>query len=507
MGAEESVPIAAPPPGFEYFIVSLSNWNQCSKIIAIFGSQGELSLIRETISQYWRQGIEMEKQNLEQSWAFTLRGYPFSKETSAVAAASAKQMMCQILQNLNNTGWELDVTSDLSCIGDLTTFYFCRSQVPKQIQYPLLCVSLRSTDKLQLVNIPENMLAVIKDAVVKTWRQGIQSEGPNENSYEIKLSGNPWISQAEESVQARLLLVTIISALAQQQWMLHAAANIKSTSDSLFFKYDPDSAGPQVSQHFVISLNNTDRLRLINAPQSMIPVVRQVITSVWMGGIQKEQDYYGSWEFKLSGNPWWSVGNESVMARFLICKILEALQSQGWKVQTSVDISRSSQDKSILVFAPSHQPESLPVMCLSFSDVDKIRLINAPQEFIGVCREILMTKWYKGIAAEEQMKTSCTAHEFKLNGMPWRGAVSYAPVLIFRIPAIPKHHFRSVESRSIESFSYEWETFGTELPSRRYGIEYILFITAHKIIAQPIRMLGYRTIAGRYRHRTARTVP
>ena len=420
MGAGESVPIPTPPPGFDYLVLGLATWN-CAKIRVLFGGQSELSLIRQAILHYW--AIDMEKPKLGHSWAFKLRGYPFSKGTSSVAAASARQMMCQILQNLNNAGWELNITSDLSRIGDLTTFYFCRSQVPKQIQNPLLCVSLSSTDKLQLVNIPENMLAVIKDAVVKTWRRGIQSEGPNENSYEIKLSGNPWFSQAEESVQARLLLVMIISALAQQHWMFHATANIKSTSDSLFFKYDPDSAGPQVCQHFVISLNNTDRLRLINAPQSMIPVVRQVITSVWtvMGGIQKEQDYYGSWEFKLSGNPWWSVGNESVMARFLICKILEALQSQGWSVKTSVDISRKSQDKSILMFVSS-QPKSLPIMCLSFNDVDKIRLINAPQEFIGVCREILKAKWYKGIAVEEQMKTSCTAHEFKLHGNPWHGA-------------------------------------------------------------------------------------
>jgi len=49
-----------------------------------------------------------------------------------------------------------------------------------------------------------------------------------------------------------------------------------------------------------------------------------------------------------------------------------------------------------------------------------------------------------------------------------------------------------IQQSMIELFSYEWETYGTELVlvSIRY-----YSITARKIIAQPIRMLGYRTVS------------
>jgi hypothetical protein len=199
---------------------------------------------------------------------------------------------------------------------------------------------------------------------------------------------------------------------------------------------------------------------MINTPQSIIPIVQQTIMSVWqvMGGIQKEQEVYGSWEFKLKGNPWCSTGSQSVMARFLMCKIFEALQYQGWSLQASLDLTRKAQDKSVLLFSQS-QPKSLPVMCLSFSDRDKIRLINAPQEMIGICRDIIVAKWYQGINQEEQMRTSCSAYQFKLNGNPWSG-VAYS------VEAI---HIRSMLCYVIQAFkSHGWQYLVSADVSAKY---------------------------------------
>ena len=421
MGAQESVPIPQPPPGFQYLVISLSG---VDRIRVLFGTQRELAIIRQAILQHWSNGLQLEKVKCAKSVSFQLNGYPFRKGTNAVQSASIKHMMCQILQQLNNSGWELITTSDLSRIGDLSTFFFVNKseQLVKHMQFPLLCVSVSSTDKLQIVNAPANIIGVIKNVIQVSWQQGIQEEGPKENCYEFKFVGFPWLSTGDQSVQARILLNNLMTTLAQHQYIIHGAANIKSTADSLFFQYDPTVSSQQSATHFVISLNRTDRLQMISAPEGIRQVVRQIIGQYWItrGGIQKEREYNGSWEFKLTGTPWWSTGEESVMSRFLICKILEGLQSSGWHIRSAIDICRRVQDKSVLVFYPSQQLNA-PVMCLSFNDTDKIRLINAPEELVGVLKSIIQSYWYKGIQQERRLPTPCMAHEFKFMGNPWAG--------------------------------------------------------------------------------------
>ena len=75
------------------------------------------------------------------------------------------------------------------------------------------------------------------------------------------------------------------------------------------------------------------------------------------------------------------------------------------------------------------------------------------------------------------------------------------------------HSYRSLKTdkqihlfaKQLESFSYEWETYGTDLLSR-HGIKYMVIessiqpITLRKIIAEAIGMPGHGTI-------TAQTVP
>ncbi|XP_048580053.1 uncharacterized protein LOC5501260 isoform X2 [Nematostella vectensis] len=266
------------------------------------------------------------------------------------------------------------------------------------------------------------MINVIRGVIQSTWRRGIQADGSKGIYHEFKLSGNPWIGTGDESVNARLLTNNILIALAQRQMVLHCNANLKSTADTLFFKYDPNVIPAQTANHFVISLNRNDRLRLINAPQPIIETVKQILSQYWStrGGIQKERQYHASWEFKLSGTPWWACGDEAVMSRFVMCKILEGLQSQGWHVRAALDMCRRQNDKSVLAFYQS-LPKIAPVVCLSFNDECKIRLINAPQEFVGLCRDIIQARWIKGIRDEKALNTPCMAYQFKLFGNPWSG--------------------------------------------------------------------------------------
>jgi hypothetical protein len=71
-------------------------------------------------------------------------------------------------------------------------------------------------------------------------------------------------------------------------------------------------------QHACLTLNMTDRLRLLRFPPAIIDVVRQAIMTSWRRGLQKEKQYAGAHEFKFSGNPWFGQGPESVESRIMM---------------------------------------------------------------------------------------------------------------------------------------------------------------------------------------------
>ena len=69
--------------------------------------------------------------------------------------------------------------------------------------------------------------------------------------------------------------------------------------------------------------------------------------------MQREGDYCGSHEFKLSGNPWWASGEESVEARYLIGALLSQLKHHGWEVGATLDVARKMQDKTVFIMRQS----------------------------------------------------------------------------------------------------------------------------------------------------------
>jgi hypothetical protein len=71
-------------------------------------------------------------------------------------------------------------------------------------------------------------------------------------------------------------------------------------------------------QHACLTLNRSDRLRLIRFPAAIIDAVRQAILATWRRGIQNEKHYGGAYEFKVGGNPWYGQGVEAVESRILM---------------------------------------------------------------------------------------------------------------------------------------------------------------------------------------------
>ncbi|KAI1320121.1 hypothetical protein EDD11_002093 [Mortierella claussenii] len=213
----------------------------------------------------------------------------------------------------------------------------------------ICCISLHESDKLRLIGTPEELVAILRETILKSWGK-IQREHVYSGSYEFKVVGTPWSGQVQEAVKSRQLITAVLGTMIQHGWNLIQSADVskkQGDKDSLFF----ESTGQQVDvipylDMFSISFNRTDRIRLIDAPPHIPAIVKEAIKQQWKQGISHERDYYNSLEFKLNGNPFYANGPETVWSRMMLSQVLAALRSSGYKLYTSVDISVGSGDGS-----------------------------------------------------------------------------------------------------------------------------------------------------------------
>ncbi|KAG0056631.1 hypothetical protein BGZ83_004156 [Gryganskiella cystojenkinii] len=147
------------------------------------------------------------------------------------------------------------------------------------------CISLSSTDKLRLINMPRHLVEPIRQTIRKSWGT-IQRDVQAGTDQEFKLSGNPWDGMGYEAVKARRLVCQIMKTMAERGWNLIQTADISKhehDKDSMFFESQVNGVVDQHVEMFAISFNRTDCIRLIDAPQ-MIPLVRATIQSHWRYG-------------------------------------------------------------------------------------------------------------------------------------------------------------------------------------------------------------------------------
>ncbi|CAF1080768.1 unnamed protein product [Didymodactylos carnosus] len=175
--------------------------------------------------------------------------------------------------------------------------------------------------------------------------------------------------------------------------------------------------------HAAISLNESDKLRLIGFPPDYYPVVQQTVRNAiqlsWSQGIQREQVYSESYEFKLNGNPWHGQGNEAIPSRLLLCSLIQHMSHIGWRLLTSTDIQGKMYDKDTLLFVydPSEVAEKYQFFIISFNENHKLRFINCPIP-IDALQQAIVAGWPSGIH-DGHWKVDGVCYQFKLRGNPW----------------------------------------------------------------------------------------
>ena len=353
---------------------------------------------------------------------FKLPGRPFVVASGQESATIGKVFVARIFEEMYKLGYDFITCSDLTQTLDQGNLFFKKSRShPERRNNLVLCVAPGGMDKIILARCPDDVKSAIKDAISKSWREGIQSEESERTLgimiTKLKLNGNPWNSCADESVDCRKLLISIIENLEKLHWRFHAIANIKGGTDSLFFMYDPDR--PRSGNLSMLSLNRTDRLRLINFSdgRGLIESVAQNLKET-NGQIPDRKNYYGSTEFKVSGTPFYSSGYESIASREMIAGVLQVLRQNGYEVLTGIDVSRKLHDKSSILFRKCNRSFEQH-SCISLNDVDKIRIINFPSDTSRALELCIQQHYLPGIQEikEKGSRTSCC--QLKLNGSPW----------------------------------------------------------------------------------------
>ena len=259
-----------------------------------------------------------------------LAGYPFYPTKDTTTLVNARQVIAFILQKLYSIGWKVIVSCDLARRQTKSSIFLKRFPSDFSSVDPFVCVGLIGTDKLQIINLPSQLIEPLKQVVHQFWTKGIQNESYENGVLKIKMAGNPWLAAEttdQQSVVVKILLQNIVATLYRYQYVYTVNVNLdKSTADSLYFRYDPNVPAGGAPQFCTISLNRTDRLEVVCTPAAIVDMIRGVIQTVWSHGrIQEEKDHHGSWEFKISGNPWHSWNEESIMARYYYLYILNFL--------------------------------------------------------------------------------------------------------------------------------------------------------------------------------------
>eukprot|EP01043_Picozoa_sp_COSAG02_P062302 COSAG02_NODE_8561_length_2523_cov_1.904290_1_plen_733_part_00 len=302
--------------------------------------------VRTAVAQAWPKGIQRE-QAYGGCPEFKIKGTPFRAD--GADAIHVRHLIIQILSEMGALGYRAVTSSDISKKENETdTIFFQRSGV-SQPPAPRAAVMLAMRDTIRLINGPPELQHVFQTAVQSKWSRPVQKIEQYYGALSIKLKGNPWWSSGAENVESRTLVCHVLAELARCGWDLELTSTlsrIPADKSTFFLVQKTNALPPQLWQEaatpWCISFNETDRVRLISAPPSIVTHIEAAICSGWANGIQDRSDCAGALEFKLKGNPWAS-DLQDLGQRYsnctLACALLRVVDEQGYMVMSSGDVS------------------------------------------------------------------------------------------------------------------------------------------------------------------------
>jgi hypothetical protein len=206
------------------------------------------------------------------------------------------------------------------------------------------CMSLHGVDRIRFLQLPQENIFDLRTVIQSSWYLGIQAVQTHSLSHEFKLNGSPWKGQGSDAIPSRIVMGSILAYLYSVGWILQASTNVTKVEydkDTLIFR--KQEMPPPETDWIAISFNQSNRLRLIGANTQLICAFRTMLkgTKLFRGEGWKDKSRK-TWEFKIQGAPWIASGEEKVVVKLLLLKLVETLERHGWSLYASVDQNAAS---------------------------------------------------------------------------------------------------------------------------------------------------------------------
>lgn len=189
---------------------------------------------------------------------------------------------------------------------------------------------LSGKSSLYLTDAPLICITLVKSLISKLWTPGLQNEKRGLVVYNFKLRGNPWFQGKRKAIRARFLVICILEELRFLGWKTQAALNPTGGSNDVTC-FCMESSTPLNCTYLSITFVGDDTLWLINAPDSAVDDLRQVLSALVMP-IKLDDRYKGCHRFQFCDS----------MAKVpsVICVILETLSKSSWTFVTTAATSK-----------------------------------------------------------------------------------------------------------------------------------------------------------------------
>jgi hypothetical protein len=211
------------------------------------------------------------------------------------------------------------------------------------------CMSLHGVDRVRFLQFPQEIIFGLRSVIQTSWYLGIQALQQYSLSHEFKLNGSPWRGQGSDAIPARIVMGSILAYLYSVGWILQASTNVtKMEYDKDAFIFRKQETPPPETDWIAISFNQSNRLRLIGANSQLISAFRTMlkVTKLLAGEGWKDKSRK-TWEFKIQGAPWIAAsGEEKMVVKLLLLKLVETLEKHGWSLYASVDQNAASMGPS-----------------------------------------------------------------------------------------------------------------------------------------------------------------
>ena len=204
--------------------------------------QEAIDAVRVTLKDEYEEGIQREK-GKSTAFEFKLTGIPWCGLLSS--AVDSRLLLCKIFERLVAIGWRVQLSIDLTeDIEDKSSFTFVRFPANP---FKVLCISLNSSNKMRLINFPDDLLDPFLEEVDKCWQFDVSRFEQYYGAPEIKFRGNPWRCDVmgHDNAHGCVLISHIVRMLATMGWFLIISADISSRvvskSNQSDYPHDVDS--------------------------------------------------------------------------------------------------------------------------------------------------------------------------------------------------------------------------------------------------------------------------